>query len=87
MPRMKKMVEREDGWCDWVQPAELYRMGCCDCGLVHDMQFRIVRVKEDLGNGVFTLGDEIPRTKALVHFRARRNERSTAALRRKKGAK
>ena len=31
-----------EGWCDWTMPImESYRMQCCDCGLVHEMQFNI----------------------------------------------
>lgn len=31
----------EDGWTDWVRPVvEGYNMACCDCGLVHTLQFR-----------------------------------------------
>lgn len=56
-----------DGWSRWVYPVmEGYKMVCCDCGLVHDMEFRVT--------------DNYNR----VEFRARRNERSTAAVRRHK---
>ncbi len=49
---------------EWVQPIkEGYKMACCDCGLVHTMNFRIV--------------------KGRVQFQAFRNNRSTAAKRRK----
>lgn len=55
----------EDGYSRWVQPVPNgYKMACCDCGLVHDMDFRI----ED----------------GRVQFRAKRNVRSTAAVRREK---
>lgn len=27
---------------EWVRPMEGYRLRCCDCGLVHDLNFRIV---------------------------------------------
>ncbi len=31
-----------DGWSDWITPrARGYRLGCCDCGLVHEMDFRV----------------------------------------------
>lgn len=34
--------QKENGWTDWVQPnMEMYKMMCCDCGLVHNMKFRI----------------------------------------------
>lgn len=38
-------VEGEDGWSDWVHPLEGYKIACCDCGLIHNMEFRI----DDLG--------------------------------------
>jgi hypothetical protein len=34
--------ENEDGWSDWIHPAPGYRMQCCDCGLIHRMDFEIV---------------------------------------------
>jgi len=50
---------------EWVQPIRTgYRMACCDCGLVHEMDFRVAGRK--------------------VQFRVRRNERSTAAMRRER---
>lgn len=48
---------------EWVMPRRKgYKFACCDCGLVHDMDFRIV--------------------KGRIQFRARRNNRSTAVMRR-----
>lgn len=43
MPRYKQEVARHpDGWSRWVLPVmDGYKMSCCDCGLVHDMQFRV----------------------------------------------
>jgi hypothetical protein len=64
MPRMKILKEGDNGWTEWIQPVmRKYRMACCDCSLVHDIDFRI-KGKH-------------------VQFRARRNNRSTAAMRRK----
>lgn len=37
----EQMVEGGDGWSDWIHPLPGYLMKCCDCGLVHDMQFEI----------------------------------------------
>jgi hypothetical protein len=54
---------------EWVQPIRKgYRMACCDCGLVHRMNFRIH--KEG--------------AKHYIQMQAFRDERSTAALRREK---
>jgi hypothetical protein len=48
---------------EWVQPIRRgYRMGCCDCGLVHQLDFRVVGGR--------------------VQFRVRRDNRSTALVRR-----
>jgi hypothetical protein len=31
------------GWTPWIQPLPSYRIACCDCGLVHELRFRVVR--------------------------------------------
>jgi hypothetical protein len=32
----------DDGWTEWIQPVRRgYRLRCCDCDLVHEMDFRI----------------------------------------------
>lgn len=42
MTKHRIEYEIDDGWTRWVQPIEQgYRMSCCDCGLVHEMDFRI----------------------------------------------
>lgn len=29
---------------EWVQPVKTnYKMACCDCGLIHEMDFRIIK--------------------------------------------
>jgi hypothetical protein len=43
MPRFKRYeVDSYNDWTEWVQPIEQgYKFCCCDCGLVHQMNFRI----------------------------------------------
>lgn len=49
---------------EWVQPIRKgYKMACCDCCLVHRLDFRVV--------------------KGRAQFRARRDNRCTAQLRRR----
>jgi hypothetical protein len=37
-------VESPDDWSEWVCPKpEQYFMKCCDCGLVHEAQFRVAK--------------------------------------------
>lgn len=67
MSRYRKEVEGDDGWSDWIHPLPGYKMACCDCGLVHNLQFRI---------------DDA----AQINFRAQRNVRSTAQMRRHSSA-
>lgn len=82
MPRMLKVKARADGWSDWQMPVmEKYHLACCDCGLVHTMQFRVFRVAKN--SGQFSEGPDVSKNHRVL-LRAQRNNRSTAALRRKK---
>lgn len=58
---------------EWVTPTQRHKMACCDCGLVHDMTFRIVRIEHLNGRKY---------GKLAIQFKASRNERSTAGRRR-----
>ena len=41
MPRTKKAYDAPAS-DEWVQPVvEGYKLACCDCGLVHELDFRI----------------------------------------------
>jgi hypothetical protein len=42
VPRRIKHVAGEGGWSEWVHPLPGYRLICCDCGLSHEMEFRVV---------------------------------------------
>lgn len=57
-----------------------YKLACCDCGLVHDMQLKVVRVKH-LSDRTMLVKDSRS-TSLAVSFRARRNNRATAQTRR-----
>jgi hypothetical protein len=40
-------VESPNAWSKWVCPKpEQYFMKCCDCGLVHEMQFKVAKYSE-----------------------------------------
>ncbi len=61
-----KYVKQEDG--DLIQPVMRgYKMQCCDCGLVHGLNFYVV--KKGRGH--------------KVKFQVWRDNRATAAVRRK----
>jgi len=42
MAKIPRQYENDNGWTDWIQPKDnKFRMFCCDCGLAHDLEFRI----------------------------------------------
>jgi hypothetical protein len=44
---IKHEVESPDDWSEWVCPnPDEYFMKCCDCGLVHEVQYRVARYGE-----------------------------------------
>lgn len=41
-----KYEPKRNGWSEWVSPImNGYKMQCCDCGLIHEVDFKIVRFK------------------------------------------
>lgn len=63
----RRYVQGFDG--DWVRPVMRgYKVACCDCGLVHRYDFRLVRVGKQM----------------VIVYRAFRDRRATAARRRRK---
>jgi len=63
------MVEQDDGWTEWIQPRHRScRLTCCDCGLVHELQFRVVE------DGHQRHVDPEKTVPGLVVFRARRED-------------
>lgn len=52
---------------EWIRPIRKgYKMRCCDCGLVHRLDFKVRRT---------------PAGRSVIMFRAYRDERATAAIR------
>lgn len=72
--KYRTLTEGPGGWTPWTTPAKEYKLACCSCGLVHDMEF-MVRLKG---------GQNLDRRKGQIKFRVRQNARATAAMRRKK---
>lgn len=68
--RHERMVETETGFCEWVQPIRQgYRMSCCDCGLVHEMEFRIRK-----GRAQFRARRHVRATSAMRAWRRKKGE-------------
>ena len=69
--KYKRLKPAKDG--EWIQPQMRgYLMGCCDCGLVHRLNFRVAKTVK---NGK-TVVDH-------VQFQAERAPRYTAMIRKK----
>lgn len=82
---MKKYPNVQDG--ELVIPTmKGYRMSCCDCGLVHRLDFEAYRVIKRNPDGSFTVR-AIPDGKGQVGLRATRDNRATGQLRRHRQAK
>lgn len=84
MAKFIQETEGPNGWCRWV-PVRMrgYEMACCDCGLVHTMQFKAVRVTKKRKDGSWDY-ENLSHGKFRVMLRAKRNPRSTGQLRRHK---
>lgn len=60
----------EDGWCDWVCPKPTgYLMQCCDCELIHEVDFRVVKY-ESKDSEVYEVVDD-PNLQAQMRMKRR----------------
>lgn len=67
-----------DGWAQWTAPVhDSYLIKCCDCGLVHEMQFQVVPLLRHLNAEEWEAGE--PSEQHRVLFRARRALETKAA--------
>lgn len=72
----------DDGWSEWIQPIMAgYKLTCCDCGLVHEMEFEALRTDAYINDRSWK-ATALDRDRYRVQFRVRRHVRSTAAVRR-----
>lgn len=62
------------GWTEWVMPIPKgYLMKCCDCGLVHEMQFKAFIETRQRKNGTYVAVD-LP-WPVRAQFRVRRKSK------------
>ncbi len=69
MKKFKTMNPKRGGWTEWVFPKNPYLFKCCDCDLVHEMQFKAF-VEKNKKRGAFEI--EILPEPIRAMFRARR---------------
>jgi len=83
MARHQRPKVGDDGWTEWIYPhMPDYRLVCCDCGLAHQMEIKVVKVKH-LPNKTMLVKDS-KSTSLAVAFRGKVNARATAQTRRHK---
>jgi hypothetical protein len=82
MKYKKVTTEAPTGFSNPIFPKPVYRMACCDCGLVHTLKFSVVEVVKNNPNGSFEIAQQPAPKKYRVMFQAARNNRATAAMRR-----
>lgn len=87
MARIKTHTAGSDGWSEWIVPVmDGYRIACCECGLVHNMQFKAHKIVLHNADGSWE-AKELDPEKYRVEFRVSLNNRSTGQVRRhKKGS-
>lgn len=83
MPKIPRLKENETGFTLPINPdPNGYKFACCDCGLIHDILFRVIKVTKQHPNGTFDYHEMPLNGPFQVQFKARRNNRSTAQMRR-----
>ena len=71
-PEFIKHHGDDEGWSEWVCPdPKNYLIKCCDCGLVHEAEFGVVRYKSETERDDCDVVDD-PNLQAV--FRMRRSE-------------
>ncbi len=71
MKPLKQVKINKDGWSRWEMPAmKGYLMGCCDCGLVHEMEFEVIQIVGKPTSNGWVKGNEVKNGR--VRMRARR---------------
>ena len=54
--RIKKITAKKGGFCEWQYPImKGYRMQCCDCGLIHKVEFKVIKIIKRFKNGTWAM--------------------------------
>src|SRR5258705_13717154 len=79
----KRSSYDEIGYGEWTRPRMRdFREQCCDCGLIHRLDFRIVDAQGRSRPSSPKKGRSRRSSRLRVEFRTRRDDRATAAARR-----
>jgi hypothetical protein len=71
MPFIQHEGENADDWSEWVDPKQdSYLMACCDCNLVHELQFRVAKFADAITDECEVIED----SNLHAQFRAKRRD-------------
>jgi len=80
--KMKQHYANEDGWSEPDTPVMRgYKLCCCDCGLVHNVDFNVLEVTGYNKDGTWN-AEYLPIENYRVELRMQRNNRSTGQIKR-----
>lgn len=87
MPRHEQLYAGPDGWSRWIWPIMrgfhmAFRMTCCHCGLVHDMQVTVHKAKGQTKDGMHFKVVDQPTRGYRIRMRFKENYRATGQVRR-----
>lgn len=84
MDRKPRLSYEEPKAGEWVHPCmKGYKLVCCDCGLVHILDFGVFTKGKKLKNGSYIVDNDNVKGH-FAKFRVFRDNRATAAHRREK---
>lgn len=64
MPKFPEQKAQKSGWCKWIKPIMRgYLMKCCGCGVVHEVEFRALKMVGE------NRCEDLPLRKFRVEFR------------------
>jgi len=82
---------KTDGWTEEIFPNPGYKICCCDCGLVHNIEFLIWRIgprtKVTGGKTSFELQEALDPNRHQVSLRVKRDTRATGQVRKQSNKK
>ncbi len=82
--KFKQEKTKNGIWTDWINPVmNRYHISCCDCGLVHTMNFRAFKVLRVNKNGSQKV-EILPKKIYKIDFKLFRNNKLTKQQREEK---
>ena len=79
----QETTKKTGGFTKWIRPVmNGYHMSCCDCGLVHTINFRAIQILKRYKNGSYKYKD-LNKKDYQVEMKIRRNEKLTRQQRKK----